>query len=65
MRKVKMCVMALLVALSGCNKSEETGMVPSGPDIETALPLFQITTTVRLKMNQKYRLRWKYSKTES
>ena len=51
-----MCAMALLVVLASCNKSDDEvdpGMGNEGPDIETELPLFQITTTVQIENEPK------------
>jgi len=52
MRKVKMCVMAMLVVLTSCNKGDEA-FTSAGPDIETELPLFQITTFVQIQNEPK------------
>lgn len=60
MKKINLYAIVMLVAIISCNKSEDVEPdntpdpeVPTGPDIETPLPLFQITVDVQIENEPK------------
>ena len=54
MRHQNLLILALLVTIAACNKdNDDMTDVPRQPNLETALPLFQITTEVQIENEPK------------